>query len=220
MAQQPTDWRLVKREIRARARANRLRQANKNWLSRRICRRLAALPEYVYAATAMFYVDLGSEVRTRRFLPTAWRDGKRIVVPYCAGGQLELFFLESMEELAPGTHRILEPRTDLRSRPERQADVSQVDLIVVPGVAFDRRGGRLGQGKGYYDRLLRLARPETALVGLAFECQVFAEVPMLPHDVHVHKLISEEAVYQATQPRSVENETGNEESSTQPPASE
>ena len=188
----------VKREIRAQARDRRRRQADKDGLSRQICRTLAALPEYAHAGTVMLYVDLGSEVRTRQFLPTAWNDGKRVVVPYCVGEQLGLFCLEGIDELAPGTLGLLEPRAELRGRADRQADVSWLDLIVVPGVAFDRRGGRLGQGKGYYDRLLRQVRPDATLVGLAFECQLFAEIPMLPHDVHVHKVISEEAVYEAT----------------------
>jgi 5-formyltetrahydrofolate cyclo-ligase len=197
MWQQPSEWQEVKREIRAQARAHRRGQADKDGLSRQICRTLATLPEYAHAGTLMFYVDLGSEVRTRQFLPTAWKDGKRIIVPYCVGEQLELFCLEGIHELAPSTLGILEPKAELRGRADRKADVSWLDLIVVPGVAFDRRGGRLGQGKGYYDRLLRQVRPETTLVGLAFECQLFSEIPMLPHDVYMHKVISEKAVYEA-----------------------
>ena len=187
----------MKREIREQARAKRRKQTNKDRLSRQICRKLAATDEYLHADTVMFYVDLdfGSEVRTRQFLPAAWKDGKRIVVPRCAGELLELFYLESLDELARGTLGILEPGQELRNRADRKADVSQVDLIVVPGLAFDRRGGRVGQGKGYYDRLLHLVQPDSALVALAFECQLLPEVPMLPHDVYVHKVITEEAIY-------------------------
>ncbi len=195
MAQQPSEWQQVKRQIRVEARAQRLEQAGRGRLSRQICRRLAGLGEYVHAATVMFYVDMYGEVCTRQFLPAVWRDGKRIVVPYCRPERLELYYLEGLDELSPGTMRIPEPKAELRGRADRKADVSQVDLIVVPGVAFDRRGGRLGHGKGYYDRLLRRVRPDTALIGLAFECQLLPEVPMLPHDVYVHKLITEEAVY-------------------------
>ena len=196
MTQQPAAWRQAKREIRARARAQRLRQTNKGPLSRQICRKLGTLPEYVGAATVMFYVDLGSEVRTRHYLPVVWKDGKRIVVPYCVGEQLELFYLESLDELAPGTLRILEPKVELRSRADRRADLSQIDLIVVPGVAFDHRGGRLGQGKGYYDRLLREVASDTSLVALAFECQLFPQIPTQPHDIPMDKVITEKAIYQ------------------------
>lgn len=212
MAQQPTEWRRVKQGIRNLARAHRRNQPNKDRLSRQICGKLAALAEYTGAATVMFYVDAQSEVRTRHFLPTAWNHGKRIVVPYCVQGHLDLFHLEGTDELAPGAHRILEPKAELRGRADRRADLDQVDLIVVPGVAFDRRGGRLGQGKGYYDRLLRAARPDTALVALAFECQIFPQIPMQPHDVYVHKVITEEAIYEAVPSRPAEGRADSERS--------
>ncbi|MHC4178779.1 MAG: 5-formyltetrahydrofolate cyclo-ligase, partial [Planctomycetota bacterium] len=138
MAQRPTQWRRVKREMRIAARVARLKQPHKAQLSRQICRRLAALPEYIHANTVMFYVDFDSEVRTRRFLPAVWKDGKRVVVPYCVGERLELFYLESLDELAPGTLRILEPRAELHNRADRKTDALEPDLIVVPGVAFDR----------------------------------------------------------------------------------
>ncbi len=189
------DVRGRKREIRSRAHSARRRQQDKDRLSREICRKLAALPEYVAADTVMFYVDMRSEVRTRQFLPTAWQQGKRVVVPYCVGGQIELFLLESMDELAVDTFGILEPRAELRGRRDRKIDVSAIDLIVVPGVAFDRKGGRIGHGKGYYDKLLQVARPETMRVALAFECQLFPEVPTLPHDVRMDKIITEKAIY-------------------------
>ena len=143
----------------------------------------------------MLYVDFASEVRTRPLLPPMWAAGKQVVVPYCVGDSLALFRLESLAELAPGTLGILEPAAALRGRADRAFDPAQLDLVVVPGVAFDRRGGRLGHGKGYYDRFLRLVSPRAALVGLAFECQLFPEIPMLQHDVYLHKVITEAAVY-------------------------
>ncbi len=196
MAQQPADRHKLKREMRARADALRRTQKDKDRLSGEICRKLAALPEYHAAARVMFYLDFRSEVRTRHFLPTAWEQGKRIVVPYCLDDRLELFCLESFDELESGTWGILEPKAAWRDRPERKIDVSRLDLIVVPGVAFDRAGGRLGHGKGYYDHLLREARANTRRVALAFECQLFPTVPMLPHDVYMDKLITEKAVYE------------------------
>jgi len=195
MAEGPDDVRNAKRELRARARARRKGQPNKDELSRRICRRLAALPEYAGAAVVMFYVDFASEVRTRQFLPTAWEQGKRVVVPFCTGDALEPFYITSMDELAEGSYGILEPTQAIRSRRQRRVDPAELDLIVVPGLAFDRRGGRLGQGKGYYDRFLRTVRPDAPRIALAFECQLFPAVPMRPHDVYVHKVITEAAVY-------------------------
>ena len=195
MAERPADLQGLKREFRARARACRRQQEDTDQLSRQICAKLAALPEYARAATVMFYVDARCEVRTRQFLPTARGEGKRVVVPYCVGDRLELFRLESIDELAAGAWRIPEPKLELRSRADRKVDLSELDLIVVPGVAFDAQGGRIGQGKGYYDRLLHLVRPDATLVALAFECQLFPTVPMGPHDVYMDKVITERAVY-------------------------
>ncbi len=63
-------------------------------------------------------------------------------------------------------------------------------------MAFDRRGGRLGHGRAYYDRLLTNARPDAPLLAPAFECQLFPEVPMAPHDVYMDKVVTEEGIYQ------------------------
>jgi len=120
-------------------------------------------------------------------------------VPPAARGadRIELFPLRSMDELATGTWGILEPKLALRGREDRKVDARQLDLIVVPGLAFDRTGGRLGYGKGYYDRLLAEVRPDATLVAFAFECQLFATVPMHPHDVAMHKVITEKTVYES-----------------------
>ena len=73
--------------------------------------------------------------------------------------------------------------------------VGDLDLILVPGVAFDDRGGRTGNGKGYYDKLLENAKAETPLVSLAFECQMFDEIPMQDHDIFMDKVVTEAKVY-------------------------
>ena len=71
----------------------------------------------------------------------------------------------------------------------------------MPGVAFDRRGGRLGHGKGYFDKLLCRVPPRTPCIALAFECQLFPEVPMLPHDLFMDRIVTETAVYEGRGPR-------------------
>jgi 5-formyltetrahydrofolate cyclo-ligase len=186
----------LKQAIRQQAQANRREQVDKDAVSRMIWQRLASLPEYVRSVTVMGYVHMRDEVRTRSFLPEILKHGKRLVVPYCVGDELALFCLRDLDELALSTFGILEPKPKLQAQADRRIDVGQIDLVMVPGVAFDRRGGRVGHGKGYYDRLLRRARPDTALIGLAFECQLFAEIPMQPHDVFMDKVITETAVYE------------------------
>jgi 5-formyltetrahydrofolate cyclo-ligase len=185
-----------KKAIREQAHAARNALADKDGLSQFICERLVASPEYKSAKTVMYYVDVRSEVRTRHYLQTALGHGKRIVVPYCiVDEELETFLLTDMNQLAIGMYKILEPRPEWRSVPELKVPVEELELIIVPGVAFDRVGGRLGHGKGYYDKLLEHARPETPLVALAFECQLFPEVPMQAHDIYMDQVVTESAVY-------------------------
>lgn len=195
MSTETLDSSTLKQQIREQAHANRNNQENKDELSRQIVARCMALPEYQQAKTVLFYLDVRSEVRTRNDLTTALASGKKIVVPYCVDGELELFHLTNPDELSVGMYRILEPKPELRSLAEHRVDVKEIDLIIVPGVAFDREGGRTGHGKGYYDKLLEHARLETPLVALAFECQLFDKIPMQGHDIYMDKVITEKAVY-------------------------
>jgi 5-formyltetrahydrofolate cyclo-ligase len=160
-----------------------------------ICARFASLGDFSAAGTVMLYVHMRSEVRTQPFVAVALAGGKRVVVPFCVGGELELFHLENMGELEIGTFGILEPAAELRTLSAKRVRPDQIDLVMVPGVAFDRHGGRLGYGKGHYDRLLPRLRPDAIAVGVAFECQLLPEVPMLEYDVFLDKVITEQAVY-------------------------
>ena len=184
-----------KREIRVEAAARRQAQPNIEHASRDILERCVALPEYTAAKAVMLYVSFGSEVCTRPLLDRALSEGKRIVIPYCRGATLGLFRLTSMDELSVSTYGILEPKIEMRANQNRAVDVMDLDVIVVPGVAFDRRGGRLGHGKGYYDNLLAEARSDALVVGAAFECQIFPQVPMLPHDVYMKMVVTEKTTY-------------------------
>jgi 5-formyltetrahydrofolate cyclo-ligase len=190
-----TDLYQRKTEIRKQAHENRKNQSDKDGLSVLIVDRFMALPEYLSAKTVMFYVDVREEVRTRQALPAALASGKRIVVPYCKDGELELFLLESMDELELGMYRILEPKNDLRDVAAKHLQPEDLDLVMVPGVAFDRNGGRTGHGKGYYDKLLQHARSDAPLVALSFECQLFDEIPAESHDIYMDKVVTETTTY-------------------------
>jgi 5-formyltetrahydrofolate cyclo-ligase len=183
----------LKAAIREQARKNRVAQKDKDELSREICAKFIALPAYQAANTVMWYVDAGSEVRTRHTLPEALTHGKRVVVPWCVveTNQLELFWLDDMSELVEGAYKILEPKDALRRVPRKVIQPEELDLVMVPGTAFDPRGGRMGQGKGYYDRLLSRARPDAPLVALAFDCQIFDEIPVATHDVFMDLVLTE-----------------------------
>lgn len=191
-----TAFQVRKKQIREQAHANRKDQPNKAEVSREIVQKFLDLPEYAAAQTVMFYVDVRTEVKTRDFLSVALTHGKKIVVPWCrADGELELFWLESMDELSIGMYKILEPRAELRDLPEKKVSPFELDLVMVPGVAFDRSGARMGHGFGYYDKLLEHTRPNTPLIALAFECQLFEEIPTAPHDIFMDKIVTESAIY-------------------------
>lgn len=181
--------------IRKAAHAARREQPDKEAVSRQITDRVMQLPEYQQARWVMWYIDVRDEARTRDALEAAIAGDQKIVVPYCVDGELELFHLESMDELETGMYKILEPKAELRDIAAKRVDVSTLDLILVPGVAFDARGGRTGHGKGYYDKLLQNARGDTPLVALAFECQMFDEIPMQDHDIAMDRVVTEKQVY-------------------------
>jgi 5-formyltetrahydrofolate cyclo-ligase len=186
----------LKNQIRKQAHENRRNQADKDDLSKLIVEKFMQLPEFQRAEAVMFYVDVRAEVRTRHALPAALESGKTIIVPWCnADGELELFRLESMDELEIGMYGILEPKQELRQLPEKNVLPQDLDLIMVPGVAFDSLGGRTGHGKGYYDKLLEHAHPDCPLVALAFECQMFPEIPMQEHDIFMDRVITESAIH-------------------------
>ena len=180
-----------KDELRRLALTRRAAQSDKDALSSQIMETLVALPEFAAATTVMIYLDARSEVRTRPALPRLLADQRRIVVPWCDGDHLRLFLLRDLAEFDVGRFGILEPRVELRGLADRNVAPRDLDLLAIPGVVFDRRGGRIGHGRGYFDRLLAEVRPEATLVGLAFDCQVFDEVPMEPHDVPMDLVVTE-----------------------------
>jgi 5-formyltetrahydrofolate cyclo-ligase len=143
-----------KDEIRRSASKARRSQTDKEQESRRAIQRVWAMPQYRRAGVVLWYVDVRDEVRTRHALPAMLESEKVVVVPYCEGDDLRLFRLVSLEELGPGSFGILEPLEAMKKAADRAVDPSQLDLAIIPGVAFDSGGGRLGHGRGYYDRLL------------------------------------------------------------------
>jgi len=128
-------------------------------------------------------------------------EGKRVVVPYCYRKRLDLFRFCGFDDLAPRTLGILEPKAELRERADRRAAVEEIDLFVIPGLAFDRHCGRLGLRQGLLRRPIAFRRPDALLAGVAFECQIFDAVPMLPHDVRIDRVITESKVHLRTLPR-------------------
>lgn len=175
-------------------------QPDKDELSQQICAGFIAQQEYQQAETIMWYVHCRSEVRTLSALKTELSSSKRLVIPYCTldeqgQNKLGLWWLEDINELVPGTWGILEPPEACWDEAEKHLEVRELDLIMVPGVAFDRNGGRLGNGAGYYDRLLEKVRKDAVLTALCFESQLLEQVEMEKHDIYMDKIITEQTIY-------------------------
>lgn len=155
--------------------------------SRAILPRLLGLPEYHRADSVMTYMSFGEEVDTHEFFDRLLADGKSILLPRIdrARRALAVHRVTRVTDLVPGVWGILEPRSDLPP-----AAVDAADFILMPGLAFDRAGNRLGYGAGYYDRLLSSAAGRAWRVAAAFDCQVVDAVPIGPDDQPIHALIT------------------------------
>ncbi|GAB7387805.1 5-formyltetrahydrofolate cyclo-ligase [Bacillaceae bacterium] len=161
--------------------------------SRRIVSRILASERYRESQVIFAFVPFGSEVDIRPLFAAAQAKGKTVLIPKALAGEkrLLLYHFAGWEKLLPGAYGILEP-DEAVSRP---ADPRTVDYVIVPGVAFDRKGGRLGYGGGYYDRFFALLPKLPWRVGVCFAQQVVPCVPLDPHDVRVDELITEKAAY-------------------------
>jgi 5-formyltetrahydrofolate cyclo-ligase len=135
------------------------------------------------------YVSLPHEVQTWRMMEAMLSRGKRVVVPVTQPGTKRLTLSEVRDpasELAEGAFGVWEP-LPLARRPVRMRDL---DLVLVPGLAFDRRGHRLGHGHGYFDRFLARLPKTTPTVGLAFRFQFLDRLPTAAHDHPVQTILT------------------------------
>ena len=181
---------LGKKEIRAEAKKRR-READEETLhekSLQILERFRQLSAYKDASLLLAYVDAKREVETRLLMRCAWDDGKKVAAPRVDGdGIMHFYYLGSLKDLEPGAFGIMEPRADCRiCEPEE-------GLLLMPGVAFDEQGHRVGYGGGYYDRYLE-KHPHLIHIALAFEFQIFPEVPSEKHDICPDLIVTENRI--------------------------
>lgn len=138
------------------------------------------LPAFRKAHAVMLYVALDEEVNTRLILNTAFREKKHVLLPVLLEKTNEMISAELItpEGMHPGKYAIMEPEGWSSPFPMRD-----LDMVFVPGLAFDRKNHRLGRGKGYYDRFLAKLSSRVATVGLAYDIQLVDELPVDVHDV-------------------------------------
>ncbi len=154
--------------------------------SRKIVKSLAGLKEYDDASVIMPYISLNIEVDTREFIKSELLKEKKIVVPFVEQGNIQISMLNDFENLIMGEFGVLEPM-------KKERYDGKIDLVIVPGIAFDLNGGRVGFGKGYYDKFLDRFK-DSLRVGLAFEEQIVDSIPCEEHDQPVDIIITEKRI--------------------------
>ncbi len=136
------------------------------------------------AKRVMFYIAFGGEVETRQMIEKALALGKCIAVPWCdTQGRIKPCLMPQEAKLSCGVFGVPEPAVKKCMR------LKDIELVIVPGLAFDKDGNRLGRGKGCYDRFLRRISPDVPAIGLAFDFQVLPVIPATMRDMRVKEVL-------------------------------
>jgi len=159
-------------------------------MSRQACRSLVELAEYRRARSVMLYAPIAGEVNCRPIAVEAWKDDKAVLLPRVTweARQMVAVPVGSLD------HPTVTGRAGLREPDGEPWPIDEIDLIVVPGLAYDRLGNRLGRGGGFYDRFLAKASLAAHTCGLAFSIQVVGELPVHPNDYPVKVLVTDKEV--------------------------
>lgn len=157
-------------------------------LSRRVCEFLFSQDAFRRASSVALYFPANGEVDTREIFEKCAELGKKAFFPRTRGSGLVFLRTRSLDELRPGAFGIAEPPEDAEP-----ADARGPDLVLVPGIAFDASGNRVGYGKGFYDRFLKDV-PRRGRFALAYRFQVLGSVPSLETDIKVGSIVTETGV--------------------------
>lgn len=184
---QNSKLKIQKQELRryVRAQKKQYTAAQLAAMSEQICGKVLRSAWWQEAGTSLLYYPLADEVDVRPLILGAYKNGKRVLLPVCKGDDLELHLYEGEDSLAPGAFGIMESLGPLFAA----ENYSEIQLAIIPGMAFDRMGHRMGRGRGYYDRLLPQLTA-AKLQGICFPFQLLEHVPTDAHDVAVHEVIS------------------------------
>lgn len=161
-----------------------------------ITNQLLSMDNFTKAEVIMCYLSFGNEVDTKNFIKVCQDLNKRLLVPVIVKDIKGKSILEASEvidfenDLAPGTMGIMEPKLGC----QRIIDPKLIDFIVIPGLAFDRLGNRLGYGGGYYDGFLARTKPECTKIAITFTKQIVEQIPTEEHDIPIEKILTEEGL--------------------------
>jgi 5-formyltetrahydrofolate cyclo-ligase len=152
---------------------------------------LSELSEYRMAERIFCYVNFNQEVITLKLIEKALSDGIKVAVPKITNQEMHFYYISSIKELKPGFFGIPEPVTTTEAVPEP----NKTNLFIVPGLAFDPGGNRIGYGKGYYDRYFKKYKNcPMEKIGLAYEFQIFFSLPVQKQDVKMNQIITQNRI--------------------------
>jgi len=178
----------VKKILRSQIRAalRELTQEERDWSDRELCQQFLQHPVLEKAQTILMYYGVGTEIRTDAILEELLKQGKTVCMPRCLSDtEMKAYVITGMEDMEPDRYNIPAPKLTCPV-----VESKDIDLILTPGLCFDSRGGRLGQGAGYYDRYLE--DYEGVTVGLCREDFFQINLPKEPLDMWVKYVITEE----------------------------
>lgn len=172
------------------AKRNALKKKDHGKKSKQIMERLFDFANFLEAKTVLFYLSTKSEVTTDEMILKAIEHKKAVAVPYVDTQEKDIipYKIEDLEQdVTTGYRGIREPIIQRC----KHVPVEYINLAIIPGIAFDERGGRIGHGTGFYDKLIPKLDATTRKVALAFECQIVPQIPMEPHDRYIDIIITE-----------------------------
>ncbi len=149
--------------------------------NKEIIKKLINLSEYKECKLLLSYVSTSEEVDTIKLIETSLQQGKEVAVPRCEGEVISFYYIKSLKELKEGNFRILEPRNNNR------VTNFEKSICIVPGICFDKKGDRIGYGKGYYDRFL--SNYKGTKIGLTYKECICDNIDIDKYDINVDKVI-------------------------------
>jgi len=162
--------------------------------SKEIALKFLKTTDYLNSKNIFIFYPFRSEIDTTIIIKKALKESKNIILPRVEGTLLNLYFINDVHtQLQEGSYKIMEPIPSSCSR----AHVSDINLAIVPGVAFDKNLNRLGYGGGFYDKIIRNLPQNIKKIALSFDIQIVPNIPVLDHDIKIDIIITESKIYKA-----------------------
>jgi len=190
-----------KKRLRAEAKAVRkaIPAAVRSEKSAAIFDTLTDMPAFQAASDVFCFVSFRDEVETRPILEHLWKQGQRVYIPFIDQAEkiMRASRLDSLDELAAGYYGVMEQKDEF----VRLTPAEEIDLVITPGLLFDREGYRVGYGGGFFDGFFASFGHPAIKIGICFEEQIRTRVPRAPHDIPVDWIVTDAHIYDAAMMR-------------------